>query len=66
MTSGELRVRLFAGLREQAGWQERSLVHQSGMTAAFGQLAGQIGLLITVIFVIRLLPKGMGHLFTRR
>jgi branched-chain amino acid transport system permease protein len=39
---------------------------QSGMTAAFGQLAGQIGLLITVIFVIRLLPKGMGHLFTRR
>ena len=39
---------------------------QSGMTAAFGQLAGQIGLLITVIFVIRLLPKGMGHLFNRR
>ena len=34
MTSGELRVRLFAGLREEAGWQERSLVHQSGMTAA--------------------------------
>ena len=39
---------------------------QSGMTAAFGQLAGQIGLLITVIFVIRLLPMGMGHLFNRR
>jgi molybdopterin synthase sulfur carrier subunit len=34
MTSGELRVRLFAGLREEAGWQERRLVHQSGMTAA--------------------------------
>lgn len=33
MTTGEVRVRLFAGLREEAGWQERSLVHQSGMTA---------------------------------
>lgn len=33
MTSGELRVRLFAALREQAGWQERLLAHQDGMTA---------------------------------
>jgi molybdopterin synthase sulfur carrier subunit len=31
--SGELRVRLFAALREEAGWQERLLAHQDGMTA---------------------------------
>jgi molybdopterin synthase sulfur carrier subunit len=33
MATGQLRVRLFAGLREEAGWQERTLVHQNGMTA---------------------------------
>lgn len=34
MATGQLRVRLFAGLREEAGWQERTLIHQNGMTAA--------------------------------
>ena len=30
-----------------------------------GQLAGQIGLLVTAVLVIRLLPNGIGSLFTR-
>jgi branched-chain amino acid transport system permease protein len=34
-------------------------VIRSGMTAWQGQLFGQIGLLITVIIVIRVLPGGL-------
>lgn len=39
---------------------------QSAMTAGYGQLAGQIGLLLTVILIIRLLPQGVGSLFIRK
>lgn len=39
---------------------------QSGLSASYGQLMGQIGLLLTVIVVIRVLPQGMGNLFNRR
>ncbi|RFU45427.1 ABC transporter permease subunit [Paraburkholderia sp. DHOC27] len=38
---------------------------QSALTASYGQLFGQIGLLLTVIVVIRLMPQGLGNLFTR-
>lgn len=38
---------------------------QTVLTASYGQLIGQIGLLVTVIVVIRLLPQGMGSLFSR-
>ncbi|AUG99606.1 branched-chain amino acid ABC transporter permease [Pectobacteriaceae bacterium CE70] len=38
---------------------------QTGLNAWYGQLAGQIGLLITAMLVIRLLPNGVGSLFTR-
>ena len=38
---------------------------QTGLTASYGQLFGQIGLLVTVIVVIRLMPQGLGNLFTR-
>ncbi|ACS84619.1 ABC transporter permease subunit [Musicola paradisiaca] len=38
---------------------------QTGLNAWYGQLAGQIGLLITAMLVIRLLPNGVGQLFTR-
>ncbi|MBG6078146.1 branched-chain amino acid transport system permease protein [Polaromonas sp. CG_9.11] len=40
-------------------------VIQTFLTASYGQLIGQIGLLVTVIVVIRLLPQGMGSLFSR-
>jgi branched-chain amino acid transport system permease protein len=39
---------------------------QSGLSANYGQLAGQIGLLLTVIVIIRVLPQGVGSLFNRR
>jgi branched-chain amino acid transport system permease protein len=38
---------------------------QTALTASYGQLFGQIGLLVTVIVVIRLMPQGLGNLFTR-
>lgn len=38
---------------------------QTALTASYGQLFGQIGLLLTVIIVIRLMPQGLGHLFGR-
>jgi urea transport system permease protein len=38
---------------------------QTILTASYGQLFGQIGLLLTVIVVIRLLPQGVGNLFSR-
>ncbi|WP_031357960.1 ABC transporter permease subunit [Caballeronia sordidicola] len=38
---------------------------QTGLTASYGQLFGQIGLLVTVIIVIRLMPQGLGNLFSR-
>ncbi|MBJ7223684.1 MULTISPECIES: ABC transporter permease subunit [unclassified Brenneria] len=38
---------------------------QTGLNAWYGQLAGQIGLLVTAMLVIRLLPNGVGSLFTR-
>ncbi|KGH04285.1 ABC transporter permease [Comamonas thiooxydans] len=41
-------------------------VIQTGLTAFYGQLIGQIGLLVTVILVIRLLPQGVSSLFDRR
>jgi len=43
MKSGELRVRLFAGLREEAGWHERSLAHQSGITPAAAWMLLNLG-----------------------
>ncbi|MCS3429910.1 ABC transporter permease subunit [Klebsiella sp. BIGb0407] len=39
---------------------------QTGLNAWYGQLAGQIGLLVTAVLVIRLLPNGVGSLFTRQ
>lgn len=41
-------------------------VIQTALTAFYGQLIGQIGLLLTVILVIRLLPQGVSSLLTRR
>lgn len=38
---------------------------QTALTASYGQLFGQIGLLVTVIVVIRMMPQGLGHLFSR-
>lgn len=38
---------------------------QTALTAGYGQLAGQIGLLVTVIVVIRLLPQGVSSLLAR-
>lgn len=38
---------------------------QSWLAAAFGQTIGQIGLLVTVILVVRLLPKGLSGVFSR-
>jgi branched-chain amino acid transport system permease protein len=40
-------------------------VIQTTLTALYGQLFGQIGLLLTVIVVIRLMPQGLGNLFNR-
>jgi urea transport system permease protein len=40
-------------------------VIQAALTASYGQLFGQIGLLVTVIVVIRLMPQGVGNLFNR-
>lgn len=40
-------------------------VIQTALTASYGQLFGQIGLLLTVIVVIRLMPQGLGNLFSR-
>jgi urea transport system permease protein len=40
-------------------------VIQTFLTASYGQLVGQIGLLITVIVVIRLLPQGVSSFFSR-
>jgi urea transport system permease protein len=40
-------------------------VIQTALTASYGQLIGQIGLLLTVIMVIRLMPQGLGNLFNR-
>jgi urea transport system permease protein len=39
---------------------------QSALSAGYGQLAGQIGLLVAVIVFIRLLPQGIAGLFTRK
>jgi branched-chain amino acid transport system permease protein len=39
---------------------------QSLLTASYGQLIGQMGLLITVIVVVRLLPKGLSGWMLRR
>ncbi len=38
---------------------------QTGLNSWYGQLAGQIGLLVTAMLVIRILPQGVGSLFTR-
>jgi branched-chain amino acid transport system permease protein len=38
---------------------------QTGLTSWYGQLIGQIGLLLTAIVVIRLLPQGVGSLFVK-
>lgn len=38
---------------------------QASLTASYGQLFGQIGLLLTVIVVIRLMPQGLGNFFNR-
>jgi branched-chain amino acid transport system permease protein len=38
---------------------------QTGLTSWYGQLIGQIGLLISAIIVIRVLPQGVGSLFSR-
>lgn len=38
---------------------------QSWLGAAFGQTIGQIGLLVTVILVVRLLPKGLSGVLSR-
>ncbi|MBC7483771.1 MAG: branched-chain amino acid ABC transporter permease [Rhizobacter sp.] len=38
---------------------------QSLLTASYGQLMGQVGLLLTVILVVRLLPKGVSGWMTR-
>lgn len=38
---------------------------QTGLNSWYGQLAGQIGLLVTAVLVIRLLPNGVSSLFTR-
>ncbi len=38
---------------------------QTGLTSWYGQLIGQIGLLLTAIVVIRLLPQGVGSLFSK-
>ncbi|WP_073103083.1 ABC transporter permease subunit [Pollutimonas bauzanensis] len=38
---------------------------QTGLTSWYGQLIGQIGLLLTAIIVIRLLPQGVGSLFSK-
>jgi len=40
-------------------------VIQTILTASYGQLVGQIGLLVTVIIVIRLLPQGVSSFFSR-
>jgi urea transport system permease protein len=39
---------------------------QSSLTASSGQLIGQIGLLVTVIVVVRVLPKGISGWLLRR
>lgn len=39
---------------------------QSGLTASYGQLIGQVGLLIAVILVIRVLPTGISGWLNRR
>ena len=39
---------------------------QSLLTSAYGQLIGQVGLLTTVILVIRILPRGISGWFTGR
>ena len=39
---------------------------QSLLTASYGQLIGQMGLLITVIVVVRMLPKGLSGWMLRR
>lgn len=38
---------------------------QTTLSAGYGQLFGQIGLLLAVIVVIRVMPQGLGHLFNR-
>lgn len=40
-------------------------VIQTGLTSWYGQLFGQIGLLVAAIVVIRVLPQGVGSLFSR-
>lgn len=39
---------------------------QSALTGSHGQLIGQIGLLVTVIVVVRILPTGISGFFLRR
>jgi hypothetical protein len=36
------------------------------LNAWYGQIVGQIGMLITVILVIRILPQGLSGWLTRR
>jgi urea transport system permease protein len=38
---------------------------QAGLTTSYGQLIGQIGLLVTAIIVVRVLPKGISGWLTR-
>ncbi|MEO6986187.1 MAG: branched-chain amino acid ABC transporter permease [Paralcaligenes sp.] len=40
-------------------------VIQTGLTSWYGQLIGQIGLLLTAIVVIRVLPQGVGSLLSK-
>jgi urea transport system permease protein len=39
---------------------------RSGLNAAYGQIAGQIGMLFAVIVIIRVLPEGVSGWLTRR
>jgi branched-chain amino acid transport system permease protein len=41
-------------------------VVRTALNAWYGQIAGQIGLLITVIIVIRILPEGVSGWLSRR
>ena len=50
--------------RHRAGRRDPGL-HPAAMTTWEGQLAGQIGLLVAVIIVIRVLPRGISGLILR-
>ncbi|MEM5345396.1 ABC transporter permease subunit [Paraburkholderia azotifigens] len=55
-------VNVIAGTTPAAGVLA---IIQAALTACYGQLFGQIGLLVAVIVVIRLMPQGLGNLFMR-